>query len=373
MKRKTTSEPHHFLPHAENLNEPLGLSWHLYVSGSLKLLTNWAPRLLRTVRFYIHPAWYNIFLFGVALESFCNIAVQVLEQKALCQQDPDQEETEEAPEDQAEYDSVLVSSAGDLVSALANALGLDFVRLFSTFHPLISKYYVSIHYDYNIFGSYLRLSIQKESRSLSDRSSAIGCLAEIIAGMKSAVTPYTEPLMELFYKALSDPEPEVQSNACFAVGLLIEHSGVDLSPQYLALLAALRPIFDVPPNASAARLNAKDNAAGSVSRMIVHNTAAVPLDQVIPVLVAALPLKNDQLENRPVFRAIFHLFRTNPQSLGPHLDHLLAVFAYVLDPMEPDQISDDARAELIQLIGYLNTEEPGKVQAAGLGAFLPGA
>ncbi|KAI6149260.1 ARM repeat-containing protein [Pisolithus tinctorius] len=289
-----------------------------------------------------------------SLETLCNIAVQILEQKALCQQDPDQDETEEAPEDQAEYDSVLVSAAGDVVSALANALGADFAQLFNTYFPLISKFY-------------------KDSRSLSDRSSAIGCLAEIIAGMKNAVTPSTEPLMELFYKGLRDPEAEVQSNASFAVGLLIEHSEVDLSPQYPPLLAALRPIFDVPADAPATRLNAKDNAAGAVSRMIVRNTAAVPLDQVLPVLIAALPLKNDYLENRPVFRALFHLFRANPQSLGPYLDHLLAVFAHVLDPNVPDQIGEDARAELIQLISFLNTQEPAKVRAAGLNVFLPGA
>jgi hypothetical protein len=78
------------------------------------------------------------------LDAICSIAVQVLEQKALCQQDPDQDETEEAPEDQAEYDSVLISSAGDLVSSLANALGNDFAQAFSTFFPLISKYYVSL-------------------------------------------------------------------------------------------------------------------------------------------------------------------------------------------------------------------------------------
>ena len=71
--------------------------------------------------------------------------MQVLEQKALCQQDPDQDETEEAPEDSAEYDSVLISTAGDLVAALANALGADFVQAFNTFFPLISKYYVSHH------------------------------------------------------------------------------------------------------------------------------------------------------------------------------------------------------------------------------------
>lgn len=68
--------------------------------------------------------------------------MQILEQKAFCQQDPDQDEDEEVPEDQAEYDSVLISSAGDLVAALANAYGPDFTQAFNTFLPLIAKYYV---------------------------------------------------------------------------------------------------------------------------------------------------------------------------------------------------------------------------------------
>ncbi|KAN0088830.1 Armadillo-type fold [Tylopilus felleus] len=285
------------------------------------------------------------------VKKICNIAVEVLSQKALCQQDPDQDEDEEAPEDQAEYDSVLISSAGDLVASLANALGLDFAQAFGTFFPLIAKYY-------------------GKNRSLSDRSSAIGCLAEIISGIKSAVTPHTEPLLELFYRALGDNEAEVQSNACFAVGLLVEHSAVDLSPQYHALLAALRPLFDVAPDAHRSRLNARDNAAGAVARLIYRNYTAVPLDQVLPVFVAALPLKEDYVENRPVFRALFHLFRTAPQTLGPHLDALLPVFSHILDPSGPDQIGDEGRAELIELVKFLNTQEPAKIQAAGLTAYL---
>lgn len=71
-----------------------------------------------------------------------SIAKEILEQKAICQQDPDQDADEEAPEDQAEYDSVLISSAGDLVAAMANALGTDFKPAFDTFYPLIAKYYV---------------------------------------------------------------------------------------------------------------------------------------------------------------------------------------------------------------------------------------
>ena len=72
------------------------------------------------------------------------MAIQVLTQKAPCQQDPDQDEAEEAPEDQAEYDSVLISSASDLVAALANAMGAGFAPAFKTFYPLIAKYYVSL-------------------------------------------------------------------------------------------------------------------------------------------------------------------------------------------------------------------------------------
>ena len=51
-------------------------------------------------------------------------------------------------------------------------------------------------------------SVQKKNKSLSDRSAAIGCLAEIISGMKGAVTPQTEPLYQLFYQALADEEAE---------------------------------------------------------------------------------------------------------------------------------------------------------------------
>ena len=90
-----------------------------------------------------------VHLFGLTVacfagvDSIAQIALQVLDGKAMCQQDPDQEEDEETPEEAAEYDSILVSSAGDVVAALANALGSDFASAFEPFFTLISKYYVS--------------------------------------------------------------------------------------------------------------------------------------------------------------------------------------------------------------------------------------
>ena len=191
--------------------------------------------------------------------------------------------------------------------------------------------------------------------------------------MKSEITPTTEPLLELFYQALSDEESEVQCNAAFAAGLLVEHSQKDLSPQYLHLLSALRPLFEVPPGSHLSKWKSHDNAVGAVSRLIVRNTSAVPLDQVLPVLIGALPLRHDFLENPPVFKAIFHLFGTNAQALHPYSDRLLEVFRAVLEPSEIEQINDETRAQLIELIVALNKEAPDKVQLAGLGQFIPRA
>lgn len=68
----------------------------------------------------------------------------VLGQKAVCQLDPDQEASEEQPEDQAEEDSMLISAASDVVASLASALGSQFAEPFRTFFPLIIKYYVRL-------------------------------------------------------------------------------------------------------------------------------------------------------------------------------------------------------------------------------------
>ena len=93
-------------------------------------------------------------------------------------------------------------------------------------------------------------------------------------------------------------------------------------------------------------------------------------DQVLPVLFGAVPLTQDHLENRPLFRTIFMLFKTQPQVLQPYLDKLLSLFAYVLDPNAPDQIGDEIRGELLGLLATLYREVPDKVRAAGLAVFV---
>lgn len=190
--------------------------------------------------------------------------------------------------------------------------------------------------------------------------------------MKGAISPHTDKLLSLLDRALTDEEYEVLSNAAFAIGLLIEHSTIDLSQHLGHILQALHRLFILPSNATAAQQNAKDNAAGAVGRIIIRYANFIPLEQVLPVFLGALPLK-DHLENRPVFRALFQLFETHGTLLYPYLDQLLPVFGYVLDPSGKDQLGDDIRPQLIRLIALISQEAPDKVQAAGLSPYLPGA
>ena len=89
--------------------------------------------------------------------------------------------------------------------------------------------------------------------------------------------------------------------------------------------------------------------------------------------MSALPLKNDYLENRPVFRAVFHLVQSNPSVLGPYIDQLLSVFSHVLNPEGPDQLGEETRRGVLELVGLFNSQAPEKIQAAGLSVYLTSA
>lgn len=217
---------------------------------------------------------------------------------------------------------------------------------------------------------------KKPNRTEIERSAAIGCLAAVIEGIKGAISPHTQSLLQFFYHAFSDTGDTVLSDSAFAIGLLVEFSEEDLSQEYLHILKVLRPLFVVQPDDSDEKLIAKDNATGAVARLILRNTAAVPLNKVLPTFIDALPLEKDYDENRPVFRALFRLFKTNGRDLYPFLDRLLPVFRHVLTPSgeedssEEEQIDQDIRSELIHLIGLINREVPDKVQAANLGIYI---
>ncbi|ODO04783.1 hypothetical protein I350_05393 [Cryptococcus amylolentus CBS 6273] len=281
------------------------------------------------------------------LDEVATFAIEILEKKSLCQQDPDGDDENSADADSSEYEAALVSNAADVFGALATVLGPDFQQAFGQVLPLIAKY-------------------TEPKRTNTERSMAIGSLGEIIVGLKGGVTQFTEPLFQVISRGILDEDPDVRSNAAFASGVLIEHSDADLSSHYSALLQALQPLFTPPEHAPPALYNARDNAAGAVARMISKNAAALPLGDVVGAIASVLPLRFDPLENGPVFRALFQVYRTQPQLITAHIDTFLQAFAYILlDPNHVDDTTDEVKAELGALVEHLKSQVPDKVAAAG--------
>ncbi|KAJ8302474.1 hypothetical protein KUTeg_018870 [Tegillarca granosa] len=136
---------------------------------------------------------------------------EIFTHKLPCQD----QDTEEEDEEQAEFDGMLIESAGDTLP-------------------------------------------KKESSAVSERSFAVGTLAEIIeaCGWPCAV-PFVEKLYPLFMKMIHDSDEEVRSNSLFA-------------------LEILKCLFDILNKESNVRV--LDNICAATCRMIMANKAGVPME-----------------------------------------------------------------------------------------------
>ena len=78
------------------------------------------------------------------LELIATFAIEILEKKSLCQQDPDGNDENVVDDNEiSEYESALISNAADVFGAMASVLGSDFAPAFGKVLPLISRYSVS--------------------------------------------------------------------------------------------------------------------------------------------------------------------------------------------------------------------------------------
>lgn len=217
------------------------------------------------------------------LAKVTNLLVMSITRKHPCQQDLGEEDDLDDLEETSEYDWLVIDTALDAIIGLAVALGPAFGQLYKVFEKAIMKF--------------------ASSSDSIERSTAVGVIAECIRGMGSAITPYTSVLIKLLLHRLSDEDTETKSNAAFAIGLLQEQSTNDqeILKTFNSILSKLEPLLHTQ------EARASDNAAGCVSRMIMKHRNRVPITEVLPALVALLPLKQDFEENEPVYKMIISL------------------------------------------------------------------
>jgi hypothetical protein len=259
-----------------------------------------------------------------------NVVQQVTDlitKKHACQQEFAEDEELQESEETSEFDWIVIDRALDVVSGLAAALGPDFPQLWKIFEKSVLRFVSSSE---NI-----------------ERATAVGTLAEVITGMKDAVTPLTGRFLPLLLKRLDDEDPQTKSNAAYATGRLIEATNdASIVSQFPTILQKLEPCLQQ----QVSRL--PDNATGCLSRMILKQHDKVPIADVLPAIVSILPLKNDYEENEPLYKMIAQLYKWEDPTVRQLTPQLLPVFQAVLS--DDDQLEDDRRKEVMELVSWLN-------------------
>lgn len=228
----------------------------------------------------------------------------------------------------------FMTSVCDLVGTYGRIMGPHFAKYLNQFLPAICAY-------------------AKQSRPSSDRSMAVGCLGEIAQELGVGISEHFETI---FYPAslacLADEDDNVKRNAAFTIGVCCEGLGELVVSQYPQILSTISPLFQIDSSASDQSAACVDNAAAAVSRMITTCPQAVqPMNQVLPVLLKALPLKNDMTENETVYKCLLGLLQANHPDVAVNKAEFLRVFQSAM--AEGSNVDDELKVSINQALAAL--------------------
>ncbi|KAM8823582.1 importin-4 [Spinachia spinachia] len=245
------------------------------------------------------------------LKEICNIIRDVLKQATTCQ-GGDGDETDDE-EQQAEYDAMLQEFAGEGIPLVASCVPAD------SFAPFLNDVLPVL------------LSKAKSSCTVADRSFSVGTIGEIlqalvgVSGGQRVASKLSKRLLPVLVAGVRDSDSEVRNNSVFGLGCLAQSTGPICVSDYPMMLSVFSNMLTRESNPRVI-----DNLCAALCRMIMTNVEAVPLEQVLPALVAHLPLKEDFEENKTVFSCLAMLYTHSPDMVVNLMKPIVAASSHVL-------------------------------------------
>uniref|UniRef100_A0AAQ4PWA2 Importin 4 n=1 Tax=Gasterosteus aculeatus aculeatus TaxID=481459 RepID=A0AAQ4PWA2_GASAC len=253
------------------------------------------------------------------LKEISNVIRDVLKQATACQGD-DSDETEDE-EQQAEYDAMLQEYAGEGIPLVAACVPAD------SFAPFLNDVLPVL------------LSKAKSSCTVADRSFSVGTIGEIlqalvsVSGGQRVASKLSKRLLPVLVAGVRDSDSEVRNNSVFGLGCLAQATGpISRSRDYPMMLSVFSNMLTRESN-----LRVIDNLCAALCRMIMTNVEAIPLEQVLPALVAHLPLKEDLEENKTVFSCLAMLYTHRPDMVVNLMKPIVAASSHVLGSKDVDK------------------------------------
>ncbi|CAN6289965.1 unnamed protein product [Urochloa humidicola] len=247
----------------------------------------------------------------------------LLRQESSCQQ----VESDGEDDGDIDHDEVLMDAVSDLLPAFAKVMG-------SYFDPIFAKLFDPL------------MKFAKSPHPPQDKTMVVATLAEVAQEMGAPISAYVDKIMPLVLKELASSDATNRRNAAFCVGEICKNGGAAALKYYGDILRSLHNLFSNSESDDAVR----DNAAGAIARMIMVQPQSIPLNQVLPVFIKALPLKEDHEESMPVYSCICSLLLSSHPQILPLVPDVIHVFAQVV--VSPDE-SDEVKTNIGKAVSHL--------------------
>uniref|UniRef100_A0A673B5J0 Importin 4 n=1 Tax=Sphaeramia orbicularis TaxID=375764 RepID=A0A673B5J0_9TELE len=275
------------------LNLPPTLTFPCHSSIKTELERHVVMGILETMNGVVKSCQGEVFKNPERLKEISYAIRDVLKKKTACQDSGGDDADDD--EQQAEYDAMLLEFAGEGIPLVASSVPADsFAPFLNDLLPLI-------------------MSKAKSSCTVADRSFSVGTIGEIlqalvsVSGGRGLAGRLSNRLLPVLVAGVRDSDPEVRNNSVFGLGSLAEAAGPIIVSDYPMMLSVFSNLL-----AKESDLRVIDNLCAALCRMIMSNVDAVPLEQVVPALVAHLPLKEDMEENKTVFKCLAMVYTHTP-------------------------------------------------------------
>jgi len=251
------------------------------------------------------------------------VTLVLLRQESSCQQ----VESDGEDDGDIDHDEVLMDAVSDLLPAFAKVMG-------SYFDPIFAKLFDPL------------MKFAKSPHPPQDKTMVVATLAEVAQEMGAPISAYVDKIMPLVLKELASSDATNRRNAAFCAGEICKNGGAAALKYYGDILRSLHNLVSNSESDDAVR----DNAAGAIARMIMVQPQSIPLNQVLPVFIKALPLKEDHEESMTVYGCVCGLLLSSHPQILPLVPDVIHVFAQVV--VSPDE-SDEVKTNIGKAISHL--------------------
>ncbi len=239
--------------------------------------------------------------------------------------------------EEAEQDELVFEYAGDILPSLGIALNDSgkFAVYFAGILPHLLKR-------------------AKRNATTAEKSFAAGSIAECMKPLAGNLDRFINHVLQVFQSLIHDEDDDVRNNSVFGLGELALHGGPSMHAHFPAILQTLSKLIG---HEQAPRV--QDQVVGAVCRLIVANKDLVPLQDVLPVVMSKLPLREDFDEYLPVYKMIQVLFADGNPMIKEAIP-LIVKFSVDLqnttEEYEREKVIPELIASLRLLVGTFPTE-----------------